>query len=91
VVKLKIHVFAYKKWPDLTLKTVIFCALLVQTPKKFKSLFGQLTLAIGAYILSKYFFLERFGQYLKSQKMDFPLYFQILRGRVPGFIFMLEC
>ena len=28
---------------------------------------------------------------LKSQKMDFPLYFQILRGRVLGFIFMLEC
>ena len=23
--------------------------------------------------------------------MDFPLYFKILRGRVPGFIFMLEC
>ena len=25
----------------------------------------------------------------KSQKMDFPLYFQILRGRVQGFFFKL--
>ena len=35
---------------------------------------------------------ERFGQYLKkSKKIDFSFYFQILRGKVPGFFSLLEC
>ena len=31
--------------------------------------------------------MDRFNLYLQSQKMDFPLYFQILPGRVQGFFF----
>ena len=79
VVKLKIHVFAYTCIFSLTISRS--WKLILKADLKWEC----------PYFYSKFFFRSVSVNILKSQKMDFPLYFQILRGRVPGFIFMREC
>ena len=79
VVKQKIHVYANTCIFSLT--TSRSRKLILKADLKWEC----------AYFYSKFFFWIVSVSILKSQKMDFPLYFQILRGRVPGFIFMREC
>ena len=77
VVKLKIHVFAY---------TCIFSL----TTSKSQKLIFKADLKWGCpYFYSKFFLGSVSVSIKKSKKMDFPLYFQILRGRIQRFFFKL--
>ena len=77
--KLKIHEYAYTR--NFSLTTSRSQKLILKADSKWEY----------PYFYSKFFFGAFWSVFKKVKKMDFPLYFQILRGRVPGLIFMLEC
>ena len=78
------------KWPNKKKPcTFTFMSFLVGNFPRFNISFES-SFLIKCCIIPNIFFFK-FWSVLKKSKNGFPLYFQILIGRVPGFIFMLEC